>query len=463
MRHSDRQPRGRRAATLPLHSAAHVDPLGPIGGRSPSDIDRLLLFTVVVFLVTNRMILAIVTIPVGVSIHPSVVVLGLLTTLLFLASLTQRLHSPRGPVAMWGIATLVSMMWMPFLAEPGMTEFQSRQFDQGLIHAIGYAALFIAAHHLGYWPRYARIILGTIILVSAAQAAISIIELLTRAPFEALNNLWLSLGLQLDPRGIQGFVSEINARATGELRPASTAPHPIILSALMALSAPVAFEYTRLARQRLFARISLATALLSALAFASNNSRTGYVVAAVVMIAFLWWHFTDFRLIGRLALGGAAGVFALALVSPGTLRFILNLVTFTRTDNTAEVRFERIPLILDYLERRPFLGAGYMTHSVLEGQVWDNGYLHALTELGMIGTGMLLAFLVTILARIWRHSWDAGEMGLYARIGAMSVLALGVAGISVDIFTFYQFLPLALAIASVSIGRCDVLEHGGNG
>lgn len=406
------------------------------------------------WIVANRLIPAHISVPLGVSIHPSELILAAAVVMLLVSMMAGRIMMPRGPLALSGLTVLVVFSFLPLLNATSLDASEVRTFDQGIVVTYLYAALVVMAYQCGRSAVHSRRVLIATIAAGAFQAIIAIIEGVTRAAFLPIHTVWQAIGLEFDPRAAGGAVGiGVNTRLTGELRVYSTAPHPLVLSALMAAGALITARFMFAVedrRARLIIGVALAAQLLG-LAFA--NSRTGMLVAAgcaPFLIASLVRR--PLRLIA-LAGAGALMVLLIAVLSPSTLRLALDTATFVERDHNVEVRVERIPLILDYLSERPLLGAGYLTNDATVRQLWDNAYLNALSELAMVGFGCLLAFFITWAVTGYRVG-SASELDTTLRLGAaVGGAGLLLAGLTLDAWSFDQFLPLMLVLMALAAGR----------
>ena len=106
---------------------------------------------------------------------------------------------------------------------------------------------------------------------------------------------------------------------------------------------------------------------------------------------------STFPLLAAAAIAG----FALIVFSPRTPRLILNFLTGQQTDHNIDVRVSEFEVLPELLERRPLLGAGFSTHDPAV-VIFDNGYITALVEFGIIGFAVLIGFLLVVVGRSFR-------------------------------------------------------------
>ena len=416
---------------------------------------RLVQFLLIGFLVTNRLMDRLITVPVGISIHPSELVLIALGGVWTWCQLLRREPMPRGVVALAGLAVLVILLVSPNANAGNLSPFQAQTFDQGIIIVLLYALLFVVSYQAGRSEWRSHQVVTTVLAMSAFQGIVALIENFRGAPFRALDNIWLFIGLQVDPRSSRELALELDTRLTGELRVQATAPHPLVLSAIVAVSLAITLQLLLSATSPRLRRRYAVLTVINLVAMAPTNSRTGFFILALTLpvIAILNWRRLYDLVIASVV--GVAGLGALFVVSPSTPRLILNSFTGQAPDHNVDVRLERIPLVMGFLEDRPLLGAGYLTH---DNRItfWDNAYLHGLAEMGILGFTSLLFFLVSATIRCLTALSASGFRRDLAIFGFMGGAGLLIGGTTFDAWTFGQFLPMCLVLLALGVSQADV-------
>jgi O-antigen ligase len=195
------------------------------------------------------------------------------------------------------------------------------------------------------------------------------------------------------------------------------------------------------------------------MALGTASSRTGFlliaVLALVIGIVQVRRVPRSLPLVAMLMLGAAA----MAVVAPGTPRLILNFFTGQDTDHNTEVRVSKIAALPELLERRPAIGAGYLTSdpSVI---IFDNSYFTELVELGVLGLLLLIAFLLVVTFRPF------GVLAIAPReehalllAGVLGGISLLVVSATFDVLSFDQFLPMTLLLMAIGLARSDVVRR----
>jgi hypothetical protein len=437
----------------------------PLDERSLADVEftsgfaSLTYGLIVIYLVASRLIDDLYTVPVGLSLHPTDIILALLLGIWLLWMFTDPQPFPLGAASVLGVAVVASFLIAPFINALDMSEFEVNGSDTGLVRAVLYAGLFTASYHLAASRRRAIQLLVMTVAVTMFQALLAIYEQLVGEPLTLFGTIWQGIGLEIDPKGGRGAVVALQQRLTGELRASATAPHPLVLAGLLAVGIGVCLAFylhTDSRRVRGWLLVAFAVQLL---AIGATNQRTGFVVLAAIGVVML---FTQMgKLPSTLPLIGAAvmGAVAVAVVSPSTPRLILNFVTGQQTDHNVAVRTGKYEIFPQLLERRPFFGAGYATGDP-ELVTFDNGYLTGFVELGIIGFGLFLGFLLVVMGR------SLGAMHRAPRADQPIMLAAVLATITFfttmatfDVMSFSQLFPAVLIVMAIGLARADALHR----
>ena len=437
-----------------------VDQLSPIEEHaSRSAFATFLFLSLAGYVVVNRLIADIYTLPIGFSIRAGELVLVIVGGLLVWRILIEKAPMPRGAVALVGVALSGLVLAAPFIHITSLSEFQAATYDQGLIRYMLMAILFVAAYQIGWDTNKALKLVYVIVFMTVVEGSIAIYETMTGKPSTLLGTIWTTVGFDVDPSALslRGETETLLLRLTGELRAAATAPHPLVLSAVLALGVLVALVLYFRASNPVVRRRAAIAAMVQMAAAAATNSRTGFVMVFIIglVIAGVYSYRTNDLL--QMGFVGLLGIPVIFIVSPDTPRLLLNFFTGVRTDQNVDVRIERFAVLPDLIAERPFVGAGYLTHD--PGiQIFDNAYNLAVVELGFIGLGLIVAFIITVLVRCLGAAWrnrrtDAG----IATIGAVAAISMLLGGSTFDAWTFDQFLPTCIILMGLGAARADAL------
>jgi len=417
----------------------------------------LVVMTLAAYLVLNRLIPDALVLPVGLSIRPWEPILGLLALLWFLWLIVEPKPLPRGALGLIALALLGVLVLAYFWNAPGYTEFEMRASRRGLLRVFLYSALFVASYHLATSLRRSRGILTLISVLTAIQGIIAIFEFVLKQRAVYLYQIWTALGLIEDPEGVRGFSVGLKERPSGLTKVESTAPHPITLSAVLALGVLltlVLYLHAPTKRQKHLFGVLLVPQVL---ALPVTNSRTGFFVLILAGLGIVFLQVREWPAALPLALG-VSGLLGVAFaISPRTARLLLNSLTQPERDPNIVVRAERAAMVPDLMSERPLIGPGYITTDV--GQVlFDNAYYKGLLELGVLGFLLLISFFLACFVRsvggLARAGPDEHPLVL---VGALGVLCLLFGGATFDAWTFDQFFPTCLILLGIGAGRADLV------
>jgi hypothetical protein len=422
-------------------------------------IGRTVYVLIVVYLVMNRAIPDLMVIPIGISIRPYEVVLILVTGAWMLWMLVYPLPFPRGIVGVTGLGMLIVIGSGPFINALNATPYMINAFQRGLFRLFLFAGLFLASYHLAYRLRYGRRLILWVIGVTVAQAALGIYEYLTQTPLIFMFDMAKSVGLVFDPNAVrsEALLNIIFTRPSGQIRATGTAPHPIVLSALIALGILLLVVWLVYADRRSRKWLGLAVAVL-VVAMPVPNSRTGFVMIAAAAIPLIIVMIKELPRVIPLLLAATVLMGVGFALSPDTPRLLLDSLTRSDQDTNTQVRIERFSRVPELLAERPIVGAGYLTHDTVNVQLFDNAFNMAIIEFGLLGFTLTMWWLIACLIRSWAATGRAGPGESVLTIGGVvAVLALLAGAATFDAWTFDQFLPTALVVLGVAIGRSDVI------
>jgi len=418
---------------------------------------------IIAYLVMNRAIPDLMVIPIGISIRPYEVVLLVTTGVWILWMIADPHPFPRGVVGLSGVLLVSVLLVAPFLNALNVSKFQFDAAERGLYRVVIFAGLFLASYHLAYRLKYGRRLIGVVIGITVVQATLGVFEFVTQRPLTFMYDLAQSFGLVFDPNAIRSEVTTVFTRLTGEIRATGTAPHPIVLSALIALGILVAgiwLVYAEKRRDRVWLGLALAVLVI---AMPVPNSRTGFVIVGLAAIPLLVLMIKELPRIIPLILVLSMFMGLAFVISPETPRLLLNSVTRSDEDQNTQIRIERFSRVPELLESRPVVGAGYLTHDTKNVQLFDNAFNMAIIEFGILGFVLAMWWLLAGLGRSWAGTVRARRDEVVLTIGGVAaVIALLAGGSTFDAWTFDQFLPTALVVLGVAVGRSDVILRRGS-
>ena len=361
-----------------------------------------------------------------------------------------------GPTAILGVVVLAVIFAAPLINDAYLAGYQADAVERGGMFTIFYAALFLASYYVGQRLDLARRVIGLVIGLTAVQALLAIYEHFTSA---YITQVWpfLSLGfLDFDP-GLGGRTFVFGTFRAGGFRPAATAPHPLVLSALIGLGLLLAIAFFAGAKKR-SVRIWLGAAiLLDVYALLIGHTRTGILIAGVGGIVAVAFAFRKApREIVSVVLAGVIGLQVAVLAAPKSARVTLNLFTRISGDTSFQGRLQDYSYVPILISRHPILGLGYFTHSprVL---LLDNSYFGTLIELGVVGGLLVFAFFIALTLKPIHSFGEASRQDaavLLSGILAGMSLLLGMA--TFDAVKFAQFMPTILVILALASARVDV-------
>ena len=418
--------------------------------------DRLVLAVLTLYLLASRLIADVFVFPVGFSLQPADVLLMTLLGVWVIWRIGHPLPFPAGVVGVLGACVVVVVLTAPFINAGSMSAFEANGAERGLVRGPLLAGLFVVAYHLGFDRGTAYKLLRLILGLTLAQAAIALYETMTGAPFGLLPALWQAIGLEADPRGARPVWQSLDARLTGELRAAATAPHPLVLAGLLTIGLGISlvmYFHSDTRRQR---RRYVAAVLIQLVSIGAVNQRTGFLALALVVLVIALTNIPRLPTALPLLLWSAVGTLIIALISPNTPRLVLNFFTGQSTDHNYAVRVSKYDLVPVLLGRRPVLGAGFLTSdpSVV---IFDNAYLTALVELGILGTALLLFFLAAVAGRSIAMLTASPETDRPIFMAAIvAALTLFVTMATFDVLSFAQLFPTSLILMALGAARADV-------
>jgi O-antigen ligase len=232
-----------------------------------------------------------------------------------------------------------------------------------------------------------------------------------------------------------------------KLRIFGSAEHPIALSALFVMLAPLAVYLARRYKQRRW----MLCAVMLAVTCAATVSRTGIMMLVVAVLVFLWLRPRDtIRLwpaavvalvVVKVALPGTLGAIKHSFEPPGGL-------IAEQQSKPGELGSGRLADLgpgIEEWSRQPLLGQGYGTRivdldaGVPPASILDNQWLGTLLETGAVGLAAWLWFFVVVVRRFGKEAKrDDSERGWLLASLAAAVAAYAVGMLTFDAFSFIQ-------------------------
>ena len=412
---------------------------------------------VVLYLVLNRLISDDMVLPIGISLRVYELVLILVGVAWVLWMLDEPLPLPYGAPALTGLVLVVLVGIAPFIHGPTLNAYQANGAERGLFRMFMFIALFLAAYHVAFRLKPGLVLVGIIVAATVGQALFAVYEFITERPVLLLDNIAMGIGLIPDPLSIRSDGTDVFQRLTGEIRAVATAPHPIILSGVIAVGALIVGMWILNVRTPRARRWLALAGFILFLGLPLSNSRTGFVIIVGLALPLLLLATPRLPTVIQWSIPVIFAMVIAFAVSPETPRLLLNSFADPGSDPNTQIRVERIERVPELMEERPFLGAGYLTHDPAI-QIFDNGYNLALVELGILGLVAFLAFVLTSLVRCWTGSARAGpDEVILPIVGVIAALALIVGGATFDAWTFDQFFPTCVCLLGLGLGRSAVV------
>ena len=252
----------------------------------------------------------------------------------------------------------------------------------------------------------------------------------------------------LSVNGELGFIQE----RSGFRRVAGTATHPIEFGVTLALLLPLALHYAFHAADR-GKVLRWLEVLVIAVALFTSLSRAAFVAVAVAgLVMFPSWP-RDRRRRALLVL--PVFLVGVRLAIPGLVGTVLSLFTNVASDPSTTARMDRYGIAGHFLAERPIFGRGLFTFLPNQYLIFDNQYVLAAVELGLVGMCVLVAiFLVAAgAARGARHRLRDEPGRELGQTLAAAALAAGTTLATYDAFSF----PMATVVTFLLVGACGAL------
>jgi O-antigen ligase len=250
------------------------------------------------------------------------------------------------------------------------------------------------------------------------------------------------VGVSPDPSGIDAQGRRTINGPTG---------HGLAVAAMMAMVLPFAINLyvhsTQRANKRLYG-VAIAILFAGGIATVRKTSVVVPVSALVVMTMY-----RPRQMIRLLPLG----VIVLAVVhvaAPGAMGGVRNQLDPTRlfSQSSSEGRTEDYKAVGPDIHARPVLGRGYGTYDPLKYRFIDNQYLLMLIETGVIGTGIYIILILSVV-RVAHRAIRARDpiRGPPALAASAAAVAFGISNLLFDVLAFPHVPYLFGFVAGIGI------------
>jgi O-antigen ligase len=261
----------------------------------------------------------------------------------------------------------------------------------------------------------------------------------------------------LKPPGLVANSPGIEAVAQRSIfnRPFGTALHPIEFGVVTAALVPIGIARAITTSSRYSWAVTLLLAF-SALISISRSAVLALAVMFLVMLAGLGWRQRGNFVIGTLVFTVVAGS-----AVPGLIGTLQSMFAQADTDPSVQARIARTPEVLRLMSEYPWFGRGYGVFTPSEYLLLDNEIQKLAIEIGVIGVGALLLFILTIAWTAVRVGQMRPDLKLTAYALLASALSILISSYTFDAF-FYHILSgvLYLNIGLIAVlWRCAVDEQ----
>jgi O-antigen ligase len=179
-------------------------------------------------------------------------------------------------------------------------------------------------------------------------------------------------------------------------------------------------------------------------------SRTGVIAAVIGLLAIAWhWSIRRKLLAGGVLVGGVA---AFRLILPTMIDGLLTIFVTVGQDESTTGWTGRYEVAARYFLEHPWVGRGLSTLHPATGQIFDNQYLYAATETGVVGVVALLVLFVTIwsMTRDVRRRTRDAEVRSIAQALTGITIAMAVVFATADMASFAMVMTVFFLLAGVT-------------
>ncbi|MCC3282360.1 MULTISPECIES: O-antigen ligase family protein [Arthrobacter] len=342
---------------------------------------------------------------------------------------------PHGSKAVrWALLLFLGAVLMSYAVSnlQGIPPSESTPADTGMLRVAGWVGIALLANDgIPSWERW-LVLIRRLVFMGGLTAVLGLGQFLTGQSLLE----WMSFpGFTAD--SAYGSVS-----SRGEfVRPSGTASQPLEYAVVLSMVLPLALTLALTERQRsLAARWWPVLAL--ALASITSGSRSAFIGAAVGLVVLVPTWSAAVRLRVLIAMTVVMGIVYVAV--PGIAGTVRGMFQSLGNDSSSLSRTDSYDIAVEIASRNLYFGRGFGTF-LPHYRIFDNGYLTALVEIGVIG---VLLLILVLLAGMWcsfRTARSTAPAGSPVRaIGAAlaaSILAGGV------LFAFFDGLNFSISAA----------------
>lgn len=411
--------------------------------KAPADGTTFLTcYLVLLFAIPSRLIIG----PLGAAGTPAQA-LGITATVWwFWHTLAQPLDHEMRPRpmrrAMLVLVAAILASYIAAMSRPiAMIELSSTEI--GLLSMLSWLGVLLVANDGIPSRDRLDVLVRRLVLAGGLVATLGVLQFATGMAFTDLIQIpgLTSNSLLVSVRDREGFN-----------RPSGTALHPIefgtTLAVLLPLCLHLAFHPGSVGRARQWFPV-----LTIALAVPLSISRSAILGAAVVLLILMPTWTVAAR---RWTLASlATGALAMFVLVPGFIGTITRLFTGISKDTSARSRTDSYALALDFVERAPVTGRGFLTF-MPEYRILDNQYLGMLIDTGVLGVGALIALFTTgvvVAVRCRGRSQDEESRSLALALAA----AVSAAAVSFFFFDAFSF-PMLAGVTFLVLGLIGALD-----
>lgn len=351
--------------------------------------------------------------------------------------LTER-RPPQPMLAAYGLFVLaVLVSYAAGMLSPLLPD-QVSVADRGLLLVLAGAGVVLSISDGIDHTRQLRRIVMTLVGAAGVMSAIAILQFTTPIDPAA----WIRIpGLNALTGGTSGTDERL-----GFARVSATATHPIEMGVVLASIVPLGLHLAFRERAR-WAYVPVALMLL---AIPTALSRSALIALAVALVvgAVAWTWRQRVTVIAGVALAGVA----VELARPGLVGSITELFTGITADSSTTGRTADYSVIGDYIARSPLIGSGMGTFVPGRFPILDNQYLLTVVDMGLLGLIALLGLIGTGLVLAWisrRRFRDQPDRDLAVSVTA-SLAALVVSLAFFDAFSFGMATGLLWILLGIS-------------
>ena len=297
----------------------------------------------------------------------------------------------------------------------GIPPAESTPADSGLIRVAGWIGIALIANDgITTMPRW-LCLMRRLALIGGLAALLGLAQFFTGQSLLE----WIQLP------GLSADTAYTVVSSRGEfVRPSGTASQPLEYAAMLSMVLPIALMLAITEQQRsVVARWWPAAAV--ALVTVVSGSRSAFIGAAAGVLALVpgWSAAVRLRVLGAAAV--LLGIVYVAV--PGMAGTIRGMFLTLGNDSSSLSRTDSYSVALEITLRNAFFGRGFGTF-LPHYRIFDNGYLTAMVELGLIGTGLLVLVLACAAAGALRAAFSTGARGSTVRAQGSAVAASLLAG-----------------------------------